>query len=180
MDNLLRRISIILEIADQSTNLKGRLGKTSMQKLMFLLQEVYKVELGYRFQLYTYGPYESKIMSDLDYAESLGVLQLEYDVDRGFEITPGPNKEELSPFNKKRLLKEDRVAIDKLIVRFGGKTARELELRSTLFFLAQDDPDWEESTLLERIKAIKPKYKVIELEAALEGLTGSGILVRNN
>jgi uncharacterized protein YwgA len=41
-------------------------GKTSLEKFIYLLQEAYGVDCGYTFELYTYGPFSSDILMDLD------------------------------------------------------------------------------------------------------------------
>src|SRR6266850_259581 len=55
------------------------LGKTAMQKLIYLMQELHRVPVGYRFRLYTYGPYSSDLAEDLTYVEYLGGLTIHYE-----------------------------------------------------------------------------------------------------
>ena len=56
-------MDIIFELVSQ----KADLGKTAIMKFMFMLQQVYKVPLGYDFKIYTYGPYSSEVMDDMDF-----------------------------------------------------------------------------------------------------------------
>jgi len=56
MVDLSKRMGVISSIV----KLRPGLGKTAMMKYIFLLQKVYKVPLGYDFEIYTYGPYASE------------------------------------------------------------------------------------------------------------------------
>lgn len=73
MGNLNKRMGIISEI----TKKKPRLGKTAIMKYIFLLQKVYNVPLGYDFEIYTYGPYSSEVMEDIDLAKHQDIISME-------------------------------------------------------------------------------------------------------
>ena len=63
--NTQERLAFITEIAKRDSNI----GKTGMMKMLYLLQAVCNVPLGYDFEIYTYGPYCQTVMSDIEYAE---------------------------------------------------------------------------------------------------------------
>src|SRR5688572_11107025 len=84
----LERAGYVMEIVRRKPE-TTRLGKTSLLKLIYLLQEVYGVNLGYRFSLYTYGPYTASVMSDIDYMDGTGILSVEYNGDIGYSIKAG-------------------------------------------------------------------------------------------
>src|ERR1700723_3361381 len=85
---LLERTSIIGGIARGKQG--GQLGKTAVMKLLHLLQDGLGVPLGYRFTLYNYGPYDSEVMSDIEYAESLKRVTVNYEgPDHGYRIMAG-------------------------------------------------------------------------------------------
>src|ERR1700756_3287239 len=70
-----------------------RLGRTALMKLLFFLQELESIPLGYDFRLHTYGPYESAVLSDLATATVRGLLKestVIYPRGYGYAITPGP------------------------------------------------------------------------------------------
>ena len=67
-------------------------------KLLFLLTTIKDVPLGYRFRMYNYGPFDSEVLSDIDYAARLDALSV--DMERyvnGYEyyIRPGPAADEV-------------------------------------------------------------------------------------
>ena len=43
---------------------QGRIGRTALQKLIYLLQELFNINCGYDFKFYTYGPFSSEILSN--------------------------------------------------------------------------------------------------------------------
>jgi uncharacterized protein len=164
--DLLDRVGVIAEIARAKANRSGRLGKTAMMKLLHILEDGYGVPLGYRFSLYNYGPYDSSVMSDIDHSESLGQVKILFDEEAGYQITPTSIGEVPCPSAAKGKL-------DELLKHFGDMNARELELRSTLLFLSQGESD---RGLGDRLREIKPKYSLPEVEAALDELKRLGIL----
>ena len=61
-------------IAELALRLKGvsrQFGKTALQKLFYILQEVYRVPLGYDYTLYNYGPYSEELADDLVFLASM-------------------------------------------------------------------------------------------------------------
>src|SRR5207237_1440889 len=114
--DLLERTSIIGEIARKKQG--GQLGKTAVMKLLHLLQDGLGVPLGYRFTLYNYGPYDTEVMSDIEFAASLSHVTVEYQgPDQGYRILPG------SKIGNLPLGVEPK--LDKLVKDFGAMNARE-------------------------------------------------------
>ena len=67
-ENELRQ-QLPLELAGRLEGQSPQFGKTAFMKMAYLLQELYGVPLGYRFSLYTYGPYSSGSPSGLGIRE---------------------------------------------------------------------------------------------------------------
>ncbi|MBU0717072.1 MAG: hypothetical protein KJ749_02395 [Planctomycetes bacterium] len=145
-----------------------------MQKLLYLLQEVYGVDLGYTYELYTYGPYSASVMRDVDYAAALGLLHVEYDYHQGYAIFPGDNAAEVDA-ERQELCSDIGKKMGGLLDRFGSQNARELELRATLAYIIREDPSIEDADLRDRIMAIKPKYDDAEIDAAIKELEENGV-----
>src|SRR3972149_3482778 len=53
------------------------LGRTAIMKLPFFLVVLRNVPLDYDLRLYTYGPFDSNVLDDLSYAESLEAVKSE-------------------------------------------------------------------------------------------------------
>ena len=117
-----------------------KLGRTQLMKLFFFLQELKGVALGYDFRLFSYGPFDSEVLSDLGTATSSNVVKEVtkiYDRGYGYEITPASHAEQLS---KELGAKQSAVAalVDEVVQEFGSFGAAELELRSTIFFVNRE------------------------------------------
>lgn len=178
-DPLLKRIGVLAEIASQKQSKRGRLGKTAMQKLVHLLQEAYHVPLDYRFSLYTYGPYDSQVMNDLDYADAIGALAIHYDDDAGYRIESGPQEDMIERY-RAEMMAEHGDAINRLIEDYGDLNARDLELRSTLFYIASEKDNVKtRHELAERLKSIKPKYTDHDIQSGIDDLLAKGHLPKS-
>ena len=157
--DMLKRTAIIGELARQKHS--GQLGKTAVMKLLHLLQDGLKVPLGYRFTLYTYGPYDSDVMSDIEFAESLNQVSVEYfGPDQGYSIHSKSTEVIQVDEDIKKQIKE-------LMNLFGKMNARDLELRSTLLFLSREFKD---DLLMRRLQELKPKYSAAETSSAISEL----------
>ena len=71
-DQLWNRLGLILAIVEKSEG--GNIGRTAAMKYFYLLQTCKNVPLNYNFRLYYYGPFDSEVLSDLDYARSLAAV----------------------------------------------------------------------------------------------------------
>lgn len=90
------KYGIIAEFAYRLYNLELRFGKTALQKFIYLLQELYNVKIGYDFSLYTYGPFSSELLSDLDFVESLNGVDVGFIPEiQEYEIFPGKANESI-------------------------------------------------------------------------------------
>ena len=76
-ENELRQ-QLPLELAIRLEGTSPQFGKTAFMKMAYLLQELYEVPLGYRFSLYTYGPYSAEVLADLEYAKLRKRVEVEY------------------------------------------------------------------------------------------------------
>lgn len=52
-------------------------GRTRLQKIVYLVQNLLNHDLGYDFKPYFYGPYSAALQSDIDILKSLGIIREE-------------------------------------------------------------------------------------------------------
>ena len=151
-------------------------GRTAIMKLLYILQAVKGVPLNYDFRLYTYGPFDSEVLSDLDYAVSLDALSSDVAYSANgynykIQLSESANDyiKEASDF-----LEEYRDEIKWAVNKFGHKSARDLELLSTTIFVDRAFSNRRESvdvdTLAQQVKEIKPRFKDEEIKAAISFL----------
>ncbi len=151
-----------------------QLGKTALQKLVFLLQEAYNVPLGYDFKFHYYGPFSSDLLGDLDYVDFLQGVSVEYEPSMGwYFIKPGPENENIIKKGDD-FLKKYTSEITEVCSNFGSRTAKALELRSTLIYLSKEleregkPSSFEE--LANRAKSLKPAFTLSRINRAIHDL----------
>jgi uncharacterized protein len=158
---------------------KTEIGKTKLQKLIFLLSELEDVGVGYEFHFYNYGPYSNGLASDIGYLGEVGALTVRFDSkDGAFHIEPG---KEIDSFIKRgqEFLDSRSAALRKVTEKFGEKTAKELELLSTIVYVAKRDPEsakGNEDRLVTVTKALKPKFSERDIRQAADLLKREGYL----
>jgi hypothetical protein len=96
MDRETLRIDFIHTIASK---LRGAdLGRTPLMKLAYFAQELHGVPLGYHFSLYSYGPFDSSVLSDLDIAKAMTAVDVSivhHALGYGYRITPVQNGKQM-------------------------------------------------------------------------------------
>jgi uncharacterized protein YwgA len=161
---------------------RRRLGRTALMKLLFFLQEVKRVPLGYDFTLYSYGPFDAGVLTDLGMAEQLGavderpVLQSQ---GYGYEITPGKSASYVLDKGKE-FVERYRESIAAVLQEFGGYRGSQLELLSTMVFVdreaAQRKGTLTAGELVRQTLAIKPKYTPEQARVLVDDLFDRGAL----
>ena len=154
---LLERLDILTGIAQRHPEI----GKTAMMKCTYFLQEIEKVPLNYNFKIYTYGPYSSEVMEELDYARQSGLLDIKWS---GFPN--GLHFYSISALDKGTTQYDKQ--IDSIMDVFGEKTAKELELLSTILFVQRANESnklkKDKTTICESVEKIKPRFTEKEVE----------------
>lgn len=140
-------------------------GRTALMKFAYLLQTIKHVPLGYRFELYNYGPYDSTVLSDLSQAVTMKAVKsatLKYPSGYGYEYTS--NEKGHAALCEKAaddLAKHD-ADIKWVLDEFGNESASRLELISTIVYAEREmkrkRQKCSENTLCRRVKAIKPHF----------------------
>lgn len=172
------RVALITALAERT-----ELGRTSLMKLCYFLQTLRRVPLEYRFSLYSYGPFDSDVLADLDTATVLGGVTtsvVSYFNGYGYKIEPGPRALAVES-RSSEFLKKYRSDIDWVIENFGGKTASDLELLSTLVYSDREAKSRKEklsiADLSSRVRDVKPHFSIDQIRSAAADLKGQGLLL---
>jgi uncharacterized protein YwgA len=171
--NDLRRDYALLAHVTERANRGEKVGKKALQKMVHLLTRIAHIDSRYEFSLYTYGPFSRDLAEDMDLLSASNVLSVNYDASsRGYEITKGIDADKIiSQFEG--FISELDAKTDSLFEFFSGKSARSLEMYSTLFFvvdhgLVEDVED--DRSVVSKFLEIKPKYTRVEASSALVSL----------
>lgn len=166
------QFGLIAELADQLKNRSPKFGKTILQKLVYIIQEIYGVPCDYNYILYNYGPYSSELANDLSYFTLLEGVNVEWS-GKGYEISPSAKTEHFKERANDFLAKNKDVIL-KTIENFGSMSAKELELRSTIIFVDKQitnlDEEQKKDMIVNKVSEIKPHFTVEEIKNAYDEL----------
>jgi uncharacterized protein YwgA len=165
-----KRYALIGEIARRAHSL----GRTALQKYLYLLQSNTDSEPLYDFSIYTYGPFSSQVLADLDVAESMGVVQIAQTA-YGYDISPGPEAQRITALAGE-FLEPLAGNLDKIFKDFGHFNAKELELRSTIIYVFQEMEKTHEALtdLTNTVHEIKPGFTGGQINDAIKELSELG------
>lgn len=150
------------------------LGKTKLQKLVYLAKEIKKVSVGYSFRFYNYGPYSDKLAENLDYVRSLEGVKVDYDPSWNmYNIIPSKNADIL--IEKATDINAKKQQLDELIAEFGAKNARELELVATIVYLDRHE-HLTEAAMVNEVYRLKPKYTHTDIKNEIVTLKDKGYI----
>lgn len=172
------RYAIITELAIRFKDKGRQFGKTALQKMVYLLQEIYGIDCGYNYAIYTYGPFTDQLFADLDLVELLGgvVISSTSHGFGGYRIEPGEKATDLCKKGESFLLKQDvQSALAKLIEEFAGFSTADLELRSTIVYVARELREKEALPTMTRVckvtQDVKPRFRYEDIQTAVEELS---------
>ena len=175
------RLGLIAELADRFHGVSPQFGKTALEKMAYFLQELYGIGIGYDFSLYTYGPFTSQLLHDLDFAEALGAVRVECVNSEigGYTISAAPTASIVMGRAREFLGRQDvQAAITRLVEDFGGYSAKDLELRSTIVYIDRDalrrGCALNRDALADMVRDIKPYFSVGEILGAINELMVKG------
>ncbi len=173
MSKLNDRLNIIYEIAKR----KSGLGKTAIMKYLYILQTVYNVPLGYNFGLYTYGPFATEVLDDLDYADANKIIimeTVETAVGTGYSIQSSPEYEDNNNFASKY-----NEQLDAMLGIFEDDCAKDLELSATIIYMYRNAKrnKWrtDEDNIVSDVYDVKPYFKKKVIKEEFERLNESGV-----
>jgi uncharacterized protein YwgA len=150
-------------------NLKPNLGKTAVMKVIYMLQQIKKMDLGYKFEIYTYGPYTAEVTEDIDDLIQGGLIHssmYDYGSYVGYELQlskDGSNSlDELS--------EKDNLSVAEIISFIDGKTTKYLELSSTIVFISElyskNELPHSKEEITSKVHEIKPHFDIDTINAS--------------
>lgn len=155
---------------------KNPLGRTAVMKLCYFLQTLRQVPLAYRFTLYSYGPFDANVLSDISSAEALGGLLSKvvfYSNGYGYAISPGVNGDFVKSLASDFISKY-AVDLDWVVEQFGDFGSADLELLSTIVYVNRETVQGEASpssdVLTQKVHEIKPHFTVPYVQSKVEFL----------
>lgn len=178
------RIALITRIAEKTPNL----GRTALMKYCYFLQTLRRVPLGYSFTLYSYGPFDSDVLADLDSTEVLGGVKTNieyYTGGYGYRIEPG-QRTEAAKKRSQEFLDRHEADLDWVLAQFNSLNAAQLELASTIVYSEREATARSEylsvDRLTQRVRDVKPHFSEAQIQTMILDLQRRGLLqsIRHN
>jgi len=155
--NLSYEKNMILNLLERNPDM----GKTAVMKTLFFLKEVKKINLNYDFSIYTYGPYSADVSEDVDELISEGSItstMYPYQNYIGYEL----NVSEKVKSNIEHLDDIGTRAITEILSFIHGKSAKDLELYSTIIYInnlyLKNTWKKDAQSIVRKVKEIKPHF----------------------
>ena len=171
-----KHCGLIADLTKRLDDVSPQFGKTVLQKMVFLLQEVYEVDAGYSFGFHTFGPFAPELLGDLDMAETseaVIVKSVDGGSGHGYVIKPGEGMEKCLK-EAEEFLHANSSNISALVSAFGTKNAKELELLTTILYLNKeimfDVTKMTRAEAIGKIRELKPKFSDAEVESGMTEL----------
>ena len=174
----IERLGTLTLVVDLAEKRSALVGHTLMQKLVYLLQQAFKQDLGYRFRLYHYGPYCEDVWADLQTLDNMGALSVSTSPDGyGFVIKTKDRAQQFIEAVDAVALKQQ---IRDLLAELGGQPVSRLELVATTHFMQAElrrrGHPASEADVVRNVLALKPHFNDAQVVDALRLLSWKGWL----
>lgn len=172
-------LALVIKEGKSVVDEKGRdLGRIAVQKILYFLKVV-GVPMGYRFEIYHYGPFCSQILRDTDMLEMDNIV-VDHKQQMGSSYGPGENVDTLLE-NYSEELAEHSSTTKKLVNVLAPQTPNELERLATLDFIYRENKA-KKSTgpckemVVDRFMEVKKnKFSRDEVEAIFDDMCNAGV-----
>lgn len=173
-------VALIIEearhIADER---RGWVGRTAIQKLVYFVGRA-GVPMGYRFDLYHYGPYCDDLTRDVKYLQADGAIADRAREGRYSDYEPGANLDELLGQHQS-YVDLQRAKVREVVSALVPLRPERLELMATLDFLYRwekgkgDEPA--KPVVVARLHEVKPgKFTAADVEGTFDQMVAAGLL----
>lgn len=173
------RTTLIAYLAEHSPS--KWIGRTALMKQCYFLQVLRDVPLGYNFSLYSYGPFDSAVLSDLGIAETLGIIEeTPFLTGYGYKIKSAVSDDDLNELAGE-FLTDHKAHIHWVIQEFGTQSASDLELDSTIIYIDREASDAEmdlsEDHLVQQVRDVKPHFTESKIRKHVQALEERDLLL---
>ena len=149
-------------------------GKTKIQKIVYFIQAVKSVPVGYSFKMHHYGPFAEDVETDTARLRLGGHVEVHPDhLGYGFHITPGPLQAEEEWL---RIVEPYEGALREVLHEFGESSTSELELLATIHYVHKLSKQPTKNDVLFKVKSLKPKFDLVYVDRCYTRLDDLGYL----
>lgn len=161
------RYAVLLDVIKKLRAKGSWCGETHIQKAAFVLQQISKSKLGYKFVIYKHGPYSFELRDELTAMKASEIVELTFP-QQGYGPSIKPTKfgEKLYEVNRDEIGKYAKIS-DFVADWFRSKDVRYLEKVATAFFITSKHPREPVSSRAKRLVTLKPHVDLVGAEEAV-------------
>ncbi len=163
------RLTTVLELLRRS---KKKVGKTFIQKAVYVLQNWLGWNSDYKFKLHYYGPYSSDLSDDLNVLNELGLIEMIFN-GHSYDISITAEGERFTGEHLENCM-SNQTQIERAISLVGHDDVRNMELIGTVLYFAKLSNN--DSEITELVNTVKPHFTDGTIKSSIEFLRGEGIL----
>lgn len=148
-----------------------KIGKTGIMKCMYFLQEVFNVDLGHRFSMYTYGPFAPDVLGEISAATNDGYIKSEmvnYPNGIGYKFRS------LEKPVSTDVINECSKHIEFLKKNFNDYDAKSWELAATIVYVSKLNKNGVDA-LVEWVNKLKPHFDKEKIRTEYERIAQLGM-----
>jgi uncharacterized protein YwgA len=151
----------------------GDLGKIKIQKLVYFLQEAYRLPLGCRFYLHYYGPYSEEVETGISNLKFMGYVNVQADPEGyGFHVTRTSSSGEPGWTT---VIRNAESEVDSAVQGFGLMDASQLELAATIHYVRRSF-GFNKGDVIASVRSRKPKFSRKLISDAYDSLASMNLL----
>jgi hypothetical protein len=161
------RCAIVVELA---TRLRARgswCGETHLQKATFIIQDLIRLNLGYKFVLYKHGPYSFEFNSEMNSMRAANVFEFQFPREGyGPGIAPTTFGMRVREANEENI--REYIPVIKFIADwFAANDVRHLEKIATAYYVTKRNPRDPAFERAKRLSSLKPHVDIDSAEEAV-------------
>lgn len=161
------RYALLLDLVKKLRAKGSWCGETHVQKAAFILQQISKSKLGYKFVLYKHGPYSFDLRDELTAMKASEIIEFTFP-QQGYGPSIKPTKfgDRVYDVNKDEIRRFSKMN-DFIAEWFGSRDVRYLERVSTAFFVSSKHHREPVAIRAQRLTALKPHVDLVAAEEAV-------------
>jgi uncharacterized protein YwgA len=167
--NQFERQAIVAELIKNMRDKGSWTGETHVQKCAYFLQTMLKVDLGFAFLLYRYGPYSFDLTAELETMQFCSAIEFETPIPPyGPRFMTGEGSKALLA-DYEYILGQHRNSIQFVANNISVKKVQELEQLATAWYFSQKlGPSASKTTIAREVNKVKPHISVAQAEKAYD------------
>jgi uncharacterized protein YwgA len=161
------RCALVVDLAKRLRAQGSWCGETHLQKALYILQDLSRSNLGYKFVIYKHGPYSFELNTDLTAMRAANILEFQFPREGyGPKIAPTSFGERVFETNEENIQGYSQT-MTFITDWFAASDVRHLEKVATAYYVTKKNP---RDPAVERAKKLNSLKPHVDMQAAEEAV----------